>query len=1119
MPGAAATPLCLSRKQRLPLFACLCALLAALALPSHADSPPEFDIPPQQLTTALLEFARQARVSIGFPDELTDGLVSAGVRGTMSRSDALRTLLGDSGLGFTQFGRDVYRIRRVVNRSSGNSTSAAPAASRLPRTASRRLPANQPVEEIITVGSQIRNARVVGMLPVSVIDDAYIDAAGASSAGDLLRTLAAAGVTHFNGIDNYFYGVNDARGDVSSLNLRELGSGNTLMLLNGRRMVLHPGVQAEGRVLATTVNSNILPAGGIARVEILRDGASSLYGSEAVGGVVNTVVRHDVDGIRLDIQRGSLTDSALDETAVNVHLGGELGERGRISLLASFLQRDALPATDRHYAESSDLRPLFAGTHFAGDADLRNTAAASAWGQFNVGQPVSRGGELLTTDSGLFHLQPASFAGCRAMLTPSLCIDDDTIDDALRFNNNAYRDLAPELQRSNVFAMLSHALGTRDEIYGEVGWYDARSENRREPANPLSSHPITIPADNYWNPFGPVNFADGRPNPNRLPGIDAPAEGLPILINTRVFGSFYRVVDAGPRRIVVDNDSLRLLAGVRGERGNFSYDSALLYSDARTVDTTYNRISSTLFQQALARDDASAYNPFNGGDPARPSSGDATPNPQDVIDYFLIDVERHNKTSLALADFHLSNPTIADLPAGPVGLALGAEVRRERFAENRDPRLDGTITYTDSETGVRYESDVMQSSATPDSAGSRTAYSLFAEVALPLVGESMRIPLVQRLDAQLALRYERFSDVGDELKPRAALSWQLRPGLQLRASWAQGFSAPNLPQINAGAVPRIQVVRDWYRCQALINKGLAESFGACVLEDVRAVEVVTSGSAALTPENSSNLSFGAVLHPLGDRRLTITADYWRIAQNGVVGLFGEQNHVALDYILRLQGGNNPAVVRAPLRQEDIDLFNGSGLEPVGLLSQVADTYLNLDRRVTRGIDIAALYSLQTTTRGRFLFSLEATRLLEAEQEVPPLGGPIVNLNEPAIALIGAGNLLERDGKPRWRATATVDWQRGRFGAGLLTHYVGAIDDTSAIQDQGEELLRVAAWSSSNAYAEYRWPLAGLEELRLRFGMRNVFNSDPPLADEALGHFVGLHNSLGRYSYLSVGATF
>lgn len=1108
--------------------------VVGIGKPSAADDGAiDFDIPAQSLSGALLQFARQARVSIGFTEELTENKMSDGLVGRWQTRAALERLLESTDLTYSMIGDSVVR---VVARDPASSTRLAETpptdasgiadpgegeAAASPALADDigvlRTAAIQPtpIEEIVTVGSRIHNARIAGLLPVTIMGSRHIGSIGATSADDLFRSLPSSGNVGFTGIDNYFYGVNDARGDVSSTNLRSLGSGNTLMLLNGRRMVLHPGFQAEGNALVTTVNGNSLSVPAIQRIEVLRDGASSLYGSDAVGGVINTILKDHVEGFEIGVQYGAAEQSQLEDTIIDLQAGWAIGERQRISLFGSYFHRNGLPAEDRRFSRSSDLRPLFENTPFAGDNDLMNTAASSAWGQFKLPGPVRMNGELITTDTGLFHLQPSAFGDCEASLTNQVCIDAGRIDESLRSDNNRYRYVLPDTERRNLFLLFDREISENAEIYSELSWYGARSRHTREPANPLSSHPITIPAHNYWNPFGPLTFADGRPNPNRLPGIDAPPEGMDILINTRVQGSFYRVVDAGPRQVEVENETRRFLLGTRGSAGRWYWDSAFLYADAETEDVTKNRISSTLFQEALTSQYADAYNPFNGGDPATPGHGDATPNPAEVINRFLIDVYRRNESSLGLWDAQLSNASALDLPAGPIGVALGVEVRRERFDEDRDPRLDGTIGFTDSISGATYGSDVMQSSATPDSSGSREVRSAFAELALPLISPDMEIPFARNLHVQMALRHEHFSDVGETLKPRIAMAWQIIPSLTLRASYAEGFRAPNLPQVNAGAVPRIQVVRDWYRCQALVNTGRIESLGACFLEASRAVEVVTSGSDSLVPEESENRSIGLIWQPKAVDNLTLTIDHWNIEQDGIVGLFGAANHVALDHANRIGGGSNPVVVRADLQPEDIDLFANSGLPPAGLLTQIQDSYVNLDGRITRGVDFSALYELNTDRAGDWHFSLEATHLLAARQKIPTPGVPIAELAEPAIPVVGAGDLIERNGRPRWRASGLVGWQSGNWSAGFRADYIGSTLDTSAIQDQTNRFLNVDDWTTADLHVDYRFASDDRIGTRIRIGARNMFDRDPPLADENLGYFAGLHNGLGRYWYLSL----
>ena len=252
----------------------------------------------------------------------------------------------------------------------------------------------------------------------------------------------------------------------------------------------------------------------------------------------------------------------------------------------------------------------------------------------------------------------------------------------------------------------------------------------------------------------------------------------------------YRPVDAGPRIANVKNDSFRLLGGLRGTMGNWDWEAAALHSEATTKDTT-NRVSNTLFQQAMNRTDASAYNPFIGGglvDFSAPGLG----NSQSTIDSFLVDVKRDGKTTLSLADAKFSNGAFYSLPGGDVGAAVGVEWRHESYADDRDDRLDGTTTFTDSVTGVTFASDVLGSSATPDTNGSRDVFSAFVELAVPVVSPDMNIPLVYSIEMQLAARAESYSDVGSVIKPKIAASWHLFEQLQIRGAYSEGFRAPNL---------------------------------------------------------------------------------------------------------------------------------------------------------------------------------------------------------------------------------------------------------------------------------------------------------------------------------------
>src|SRR5690606_34766659 len=160
------------------------------------------------------------------------------------------------------------------------------------------------------------------------------------------------------------------------------------------------------------------------------------------------------------------------------------------------------------------------------------------------------------------------------------------------------------------------------------------------------------------------------------------------------------------------------------------------------------------------------YNPFG------PASPDATPVPS------LIKAVRKSTNTLAMWDFKASRPDLFTWYAGDVGLAAGVEVRHETQHDDRDPRVDGSMYFTDEVTGIEYDSDMFGVSPTPDTRGSRTVSGLFAELSVPLVSQDMGVPLVRSLDLQLAGRAEHYSDFGSVSKPKVALGWELFDGLR-----------------------------------------------------------------------------------------------------------------------------------------------------------------------------------------------------------------------------------------------------------------------------------------------------------------------------------------------------
>ena len=301
-----------------------------------------------------------------------------------------------------------------------------------------------PLEEVLVTGSQIRGADIAGALPVSVMNEQDIALTGAASGDELLRSIPQMGYVGFN--ESNTTGVNAARGDVNSINLRGLGTGNTLVLVNGRRMVLHPGTQTENRIPVVTSNSNTIPVASIQRLEVLRDGAAALYGSDAVAGVVNYVLRDDYTEGEFNIRYGTSEGTDLDEVIINAGKGFEFNNgRSNLVLSGAYYDKSAMDASDRSYSRNSDLRDQFAGDPlYAGDTSLDNRSSTFlGWGAFTYADlgTVHVRPNSMTTDSGS-TLGPAD---CDYQLEGGVCLDGGSGDRALRANRKCHPAVVPRL--------------------------------------------------------------------------------------------------------------------------------------------------------------------------------------------------------------------------------------------------------------------------------------------------------------------------------------------------------------------------------------------------------------------------------------------------------------------------------------------------------------------------------------------------------------------------------------------------------------------------------------------------------------------------------------------------
>jgi len=980
----------------------------------------------------------------------------------------------------------------------------------------------QLVDEITVTGTQIKGARISDALAVSVISSEDIEILGVESGDELLDMIPEMGQNFFSEADTAG-SVNAARGDVGAINLRNMGTGNTLVLLNGRRLVNMATYQTErvggSLVPVNSVNSNHIPVFGVERVEILRDGASAIYGADAVAGVVNTVLKDDVEGLTIRARYSDYDNLPRNDEALSIEWGkGFNGGATHVGVFARHYSRDRVNSQDDPRWANSDFRSRFPeDSPYRTSTQFRNDSAHSLYGQYDIRSSVGSTHSLRTTqvvdNLGEFEIFPIGDSRCTNTAAGAVaavydlgngtCLHEDG-QGIIRYNLNDNRDLVSELERTTFFAYFNHEMDSGLEMFGDVYFYSSTTNRTNTPITDLTAAPLRVGASNYYNPFGPAGSPSRLRDANgvELPVYaNVPDTGYELGTDNYRFGEYPRIVDN-------DGDAARVLFGLRGTAGDWDWESAATWSEATRDDITHNRLSNTLMSAALFDPTPAAYNPFSAG---------ADSN----LEQALVDMYRKGKSDLSMFDVKFSNPELFQMPAGPVAFLAGFEYRQESFEDDRDPRLDGTIRFMrdpdldgvfDVEgdfEGDTYPltSDIVGASPTPDGSGDRTTNSLFTE---------LQIPLLDTVDVQLALRYEDFDDIGSTTVGKVAFGWRPVDQLLFRGSWSEAFRAPNLITINEEFVARSNTLDDWV-CFYGEDQGTLDEL--CRYS----IQRQATGSKDLVPEESTNTSIGIVVEPV--ENLSVTLDFWSIEKNDTIGLFGEENHMLYDLALRLAAGTgncanvqgNPDVVRRDFDAEDTDLIDGylaAGLCPVGTVDYVSDIYTNLDTRTLRGYDIGAYYDVDSSL-GNFSFRYNGSFYTEFRQTATGvLSTTVLAAKEadPTISypLDGLGDLLGIDGNQESRHSASVSWSKGDMAAALSGF---RISDFNQILSSGDPFY-IPSMTTYNLKLDYKFDI-GETDMRFRLGVNNLADERAPIADESYGFAKDAHRDWGRYVYVDL----
>jgi len=1025
-----------------------------------------------------------------------------------------------------------------------------------PNTGSTAPRSEAPVVlEVFTVtGSNIRRTDVEKTLPVTSLTKDDIDARGGNTFIELMEYVPQLSPVAELGESQALTG--GARGDLATVALRGLSSGNTLVLVNGRRLAPFPVAGSENQTPALITNVNQIPTAAIERVEILRDGASAIYGSDATAGVINTILKRNYNGLEFNARYGESDGSVLKETKFTATFGRVFNEdRTSLSLVYDYFDRTPLLARERKYAKVDDLRSIapypWNGT-VTNENDFDNRAAQTEFGSFRRGSvgtgfvvtnPTPRPTQITSAQmntNGTFFMVPTATSSIMLQAAqPSRTPGDPA--NAYYFDINPYRFITPATTRHNLYSVLEHKLNKTVTVFGELAYYMSKAELVRDPAaiNSTADNFLVATANNPYNPFG-SKFFDPAGAPN--------ADGTPRLVGTPsdVIVLDLRKLESGERPSKVESDALRMVAGATGNlNDNWRWNSSILYAANETRDEEGRNYRESKVREALARTGSDAFNPFpttfsvqNGTIVA----GAAYTNPASVMNSLVDTWVREGESTLTTFDIKVDGHAF-ELPAGPIAVAGGGEWRHDTYDfvlapfAGRNPAgtpVGGLFS------PISGDNDFIAISPSDDTHAQRDVYSAFAEVSIPVFSKKQKIPLAQSLEVQLAARYEKYSDFGDTLKPKYGFNWRAAKWISVRASYNEGFRAPNIAQLFSGALQRTNVgSNDPYRGPVT----------ALISDTSAAIKNLRRGNDQLKPEETTSRNAGVVIEVPFVKGLSLAVDYYKIQQKDAIGIidFTDQLNIDRDMLaaetqrqiatgtpinnVDLTGKGNPNVTRFAVTQDDRDrfaTFNSTAIPAnqrgvVGALNFVNAEYVNAAARNIEGFDFAIEYRSPMFAVGRFTLKTDATYTRTFE---------VQNRADQAFT-----NQRWRDGLPLWRGTASVRWEKDKFSLGALARFIGSFQNTSAQNNQaaasaftadyisGERFFIVAPWWTYNVFGSYRFGKdrtgfnGFLADITLRAGVNNVLNEDPPLADAQYAFNQGLHNARGRSWYLEVTKKF
>jgi outer membrane receptor protein involved in Fe transport len=944
------------------------------------------------------------------------------------------------------------------------------------------------LQTITVTGSLIRRVDVETSNPVVTIDRAAIEATGKMTLGDLVQELPAMTGGNVNPQVN-----NGGGTGASSINLRGLGSVRTLILVDGQR------------VLNTDPNS--IPASAIERIEVLTDGASATYGSDAIGGVVNFILRKDYQGAQFTTNYGESSHNDGDQYGYSFTFG-QTSDKGSIMGGVEYNKQDGVLAGDRSFSKNSLSRYGTNGTGPSAPQPPSTYVGGSSSSPYGHIQLTP--GLAAEFGCGFVALNPGG--NSQVVSTANYHCYQNNGPHSDKYNYATVNLIMTPQERTNAFLMGTYNLSDNVQVYLNSYFDKTSSAFQLAPAIlgdlPYVAGDETIASNNYWNHFvdpvtGPVTFSNAGPTINaRLSSLGDRSAAFGAnngQFNTGFKGSFSVFNQDWNWDVGVDyghSDTTTVTKGLPNTNLLYTGPSFAVAGGGLACVAGATEAGAGCPQGITAS--SLQFNPFDLNSPGSVAALKAAAVPA-VSQAYSIEKVWHAGI----------NGGLFDLPAGTVQLAAGADYRQD---------YEHTIVDSDLQINPTTGTCVLGSQCSSSLQGGYNVKELYAETFIPVLSN---LPFVQSLNVTIGDRYSRYNDnFGSTNNFKFAMEWKPINDLLLRGTLAEVFRAPNVAEVYGAPVssaPKLSSDPCTGYTGSPVNPACVNvpTNGTFVNNAVAAnnqITAITSGAAyagfPIKPEKGKSFDLGAVYSPSWAPGLSTTVDVWHVYLNDTITVVGAQS--VLNVCASGETQFCPLITRNPTPGP----FQGqilSILEPTANLGSVE----------TGGIDWSVLYKLPEFSFGKFTVGLNATYLKYYNQQTAP--GTAGN-----VTYTDAGHFLSNGSAaaatcpdavggclfPRWRAQAHLDWQLGNWSAEWRLRYIGRFQMGSASpsQDvfpdgtcyyQGKPNPAGGVYNCTIAGAEYKYGATvyndvslgyNIEPLNTRvdFGVNNLFNKQPPM---------------------------